>query len=258
MTTSFKLTDQQRDYLSEIVETSMRVVNRHHFFMWCQGTLQRLIPHEILVCGIDDGARRGFEHYHFESTRYFKNEHFERLCQPDDGLLHGLQLIAKRTGHSVVISDPDLDVSHSDDRDLAKLVAENELKNLAACLSVGPRMKLQAFYSFSRIEPLTHETAFLLELLAPCLHTTFLRMVASQDAGGSTSGARAGRLVTRRQEEILALIRDGKTNTEIATILEVSPWTIKSHIQMIFQRLNTNNRTQAITRAISLGILRSE
>ena len=258
MTTASKLSDQQREYLAEVVETSMRVVNRHHFFMWCQGTLQRLVPHEILVCGIDDGARRGFEHYHFESTRYFKAEHFEALCQPDSGLLRLLQLIAKRTGRNVIVLPDPEQTDHPDDVDLSKLVKANELKNLAAYLWVGPRTKLQAFYSFSRVEPLNQETAFLLKLLAPCLHSTFLRVVASQEAAGVTSGARSGRLVTRRQEEILALIRDGKTNTEIANILAVSPWTIKSHIQMIFQRLNSNNRTQAITRAISLGILRSE
>jgi transcriptional regulator EpsA len=260
MSGSHKLTDQEREYLSEIVETSMRVVNRHQFFVWTQGTMQRLIPHEILVCGLDDGARRGFEHYHFEATRYFREHHFAALCQADTGLQRYLQQISKRTGNPVVVS-PSLQPGTKQDPlelDLQKLVQDNELKNLAACLCIGPRTKVQAFYSFSRIDGLSERTPYFLELLVPCVHATFLRVVALQEANNASTGARSGRLVTRRQEEILGLIRDGKTNTEIASILEVSPWTIKSHIQTIFQRLNSNNRTQAITRAISLGILRSE
>jgi len=258
MRQSHKLSEQEREYLSEIVESSMRVVNRHQFFNWSQGTLQRLIPHEILICGVDDGARRGFEHYHFESTRYFREEHFAAACQVDSGLLRQLQQISKRTGNHIVVSPSFSTPDDEQDAALLAFVQQNEMKNLVAALCVGPRGKVQAFYSFSRVEPLTAQTAFFAELIAPCLHVTFLRVLMSQEQTGSASGSRSGRLVTRRQEEILTLIRDGKTNSEIASILDVSPWTIKSHIQMIFQRLNTNNRTQAITRAISLGILRSE
>jgi len=219
--------------------------------------MQRLVPHEILLCGVDEGSRHGFEQYHFESTRYFRHCHFETLCNPTSGLLSHLQRISERTKSRVVLCPCDNPFPFDLEEPLRVLIAENELRNLAACLWLGPREKVQAYYSFSRIQPFSESTSYFLELLLPYIHMTFLRVLSNPDDVGNP-GVRAGRLVTHRQEEILVLIRDGKTNAEIAQILAVSPWTIKNHIQMIFQRLNTNNRTQTITRAIKLGILRAD
>jgi transcriptional regulator EpsA len=260
-----KLTDGERDYLSDIVESSLRVMNRHQFFVWSQGALQRLVPHEILICGLDGGPRNGFEQHHFEATRYFRETHFQALCRTDTGLLAHLSRISKRTGDLVVLAPHPSTQSDPLDRELIALIGENELKNLAACLWMGPRSGLEAYYSFSRVNPLSERTGYLLEMVVPYVHATFLRVLSNEhvtllrvlanEQSGGAARSRPGRLVTARQQEILALIRDGKTNSEIADILELSPWTIKNHIQMIFQRLNTTNRTQTISRAISLGIL---
>ncbi len=258
MSSAIRLSEAEREYLSEIVESSLRVINRHQFFLWTQGPVQRLVPHEILLCGVDDGSRQGLEQHHFEATRYFREIHFEALCKPQTGLVAHLLQISERTQDMVVLSPSIKHATAALDTALLDLVRENELRNLAACLWMGPRRRLQAYYSFSRVADLGERTAYFLELLVPHLHATFLRVMAHQEVAAVGNGARSGRLVTPRQEEILGLIRDGRTNVEIADILEVSPWTIKNHIQMIFQRLNTSNRTQAITRAISLGILRSD
>jgi DNA-binding CsgD family transcriptional regulator len=63
--------------------------------------------------------------------------------------------------------------------------------------------------------------------------------------------------VTDREAEILRWIRDGKTNDDIAEILEVSPYTVKNHIQKILRKMGVENRSHAVARAISLGILGS-
>jgi transcriptional regulator EpsA len=223
------------------------------------------VPHEILICGVDGGPRNGFEQHHFEATRYFREVHFEALCRAETGLLAHLSRISKRTGDLVVLAPHPSTLCDPLDAELLVLIDENELKNLAACLWVGPRSGLEAYYSFSRVNPLDERTAYFLELIVPYIHATFLRVLANEhvtllrvlanEQSGSSARSRSGRLVTARQQEILVLIRDGKTNSEIANILELSPWTIKNHIQMIFQRLNTTNRTQTISRAINLGIL---
>ena len=52
--------------------------------------------------------------------------------------------------------------------------------------------------------------------------------------------------LTRRQEEVLFLISDGKSNKEIAADLRLSEGTIKVHVTAIFKALNVKNRTQAM------------
>jgi len=258
MRSSTKLDESERECLSEVVESSLRVINRHQFFSWTQGAMQRLISHEILICGVEDGSRRGLEHYHFEATRYFRENHFEAVCRPETGLLKHLVLLAEQSKDSVVLCPSTYPARTEVYESLRALVEENELRNLAAFLWIGPRSALQAYYSFSRVEALTERTGYFLELLVPFIHSTFLRVLAHHEIAETSNGSRSGRLVTPRQEEILQLIRDGKTNGQIAAILKLSPWTIKNHVQMIFQRLDSANRAQAITRAISLGILRAD
>lgn len=53
-------------------------------------------------------------------------------------------------------------------------------------------------------------------------------------------------LLTRRQEEVLFFISDGKSNREIADILSLSEGTVKVHVTAIFKSLGVKNRTQAM------------
>jgi len=61
--------------------------------------------------------------------------------------------------------------------------------------------------------------------------------------------------LTPRQQEVLALIADGNSNKQIASLLGLSDGTVKTHISSILRTLNVNNRTQAILTASRMGIL---
>lgn len=58
-----------------------------------------------------------------------------------------------------------------------------------------------------------------------------------------------------REKEILFHIGLGKSNMEIGKQLFISESTVKNHVRNIFRKLDVNNRTQAITKAIDLEIL---
>lgn len=49
-----------------------------------------------------------------------------------------------------------------------------------------------------------------------------------------------------RQVEIVMLLVEGKTYTEISHILSISPETVKDHIREARRKLNVENRTQLI------------
>jgi DNA-binding NarL/FixJ family response regulator len=61
--------------------------------------------------------------------------------------------------------------------------------------------------------------------------------------------------VTYRETEILRQISEGKSNLEIADSLKIEENTVKSHIQNIFNKMRVDNRTEAVTQAIKLGII---
>lgn len=64
--------------------------------------------------------------------------------------------------------------------------------------------------------------------------------------------------LTEREVEVLNLIAKGSANKEIATSLNISNSTVKTHIASIFQKLGANDRTEAVTQAIRRGIIRLE
>ena len=65
------------------------------------------------------------------------------------------------------------------------------------------------------------------------------------------------RLITPREVEILGWIRNGKSNEEIGRILDISPLTVKNHVQKILRKLNVQNRAQAVARGIALRLIPS-
>jgi DNA-binding NarL/FixJ family response regulator len=62
-------------------------------------------------------------------------------------------------------------------------------------------------------------------------------------AGGLPTGS--GDQLTPRQREVLALLRDGKSNKQIAIALGLTEGTVKVHVTAILRLLGVRNRTQA-------------
>lgn len=60
-------------------------------------------------------------------------------------------------------------------------------------------------------------------------------------------------LLTRRECEVLQLLADGKSNRAIGEALYISEKTVKNHVSSILQKLNVNDRTQAVVVAIKNG-----
>lgn len=58
--------------------------------------------------------------------------------------------------------------------------------------------------------------------------------------------------LTKRQLEILFLIREGKSNKEIASVLDISLGTVKQHIAVLFKKLDIHNRSMAVAVADKL------
>ncbi|MER3453312.1 MAG: DNA-binding response regulator, partial [Acidimicrobiia bacterium] len=62
-------------------------------------------------------------------------------------------------------------------------------------------------------------------------------------------------LITKREVEVLQLIADGLSTTEVAGRLYISVKTVKNHLASIYQKLDSRDRTQAVVRAVRLGII---
>ena len=76
-------------------------------------------------------------------------------------------------------------------------------------------------------------------------------------AASGRIGTRAGRRfpeLTERELEVLELIAQGRSNTEIARHLVVSDKTVRNYVSTIFSKLHVADRAQAIVRARETGL----
>lgn len=62
--------------------------------------------------------------------------------------------------------------------------------------------------------------------------------------------------LSKREVEVLDLVRQGKTNKQIARSLHVSEATVKTHLIHAFNKLGVDDRTAAVSAALEHGVLR--
>jgi DNA-binding NarL/FixJ family response regulator len=58
--------------------------------------------------------------------------------------------------------------------------------------------------------------------------------------------------LTKRQREILGLLRDGQSNKEIGRKLSLSPFTVRNHISVLMRLLRVHSRFELVTKAASI------
>jgi DNA-binding NarL/FixJ family response regulator len=61
--------------------------------------------------------------------------------------------------------------------------------------------------------------------------------------------------LSKREAEILQMVAYGATTKEVAHDLAISPHTVKTHLERIFEKLGANDRAQAVAIAIRRGIV---
>ncbi|MBB6254885.1 DNA-binding NarL/FixJ family response regulator [Nitrospirillum iridis] len=70
----------------------------------------------------------------------------------------------------------------------------------------------------------------------------------------NTADTADGASFTRREREVLDYLLQGRSNKEIARSLELEEVTVKLHVRGICRKLGAKNRTQAVMRAVEMGI----
>ncbi|MFW6264074.1 MAG: response regulator [Cyanobacteriota bacterium] len=90
--------------------------------------------------------------------------------------------------------------------------------------------------------------------LAPEVATAFFRMFHFH-SGRSLQACQTLHL-TDREQQVLHWLVQGASNEEIARHLFVTVATVKAHLTSIFEKLSVTSRTQAIIKALKLGLVR--
>ena len=86
-------------------------------------------------------------------------------------------------------------------------------------------------------------------VIHPQLTKTFIEEVQLADKRPDVPG------LSNREKEILQKVAYGATTKEVAHDLGISPHTVKTHLERIFEKLGANDRAQAVAIAIRSGLV---
>ena len=149
------------------------------------------------------------------------------------------------------------------DMKIVILTSHQDEQEITACLSAGADaycMKEIKTERLMQVMEMVMEGAIWLD---PQIARTIMDSLTQPSHGpglrsdGDKSGGRTryNAELTDREMDVLQLIIDGKTNKEIAVVLNISVHTVKAHVTTVIQKLAVDDRTQAAVKALREGIV---
>lgn len=249
-----ELSPQETEGLLYAIDGALKVDRRSQFYLWAQGGLQSLIPHETMVCawGDIDGLRFRYEVF----TRLILDDGFEKsLADPIDGLLPGLIDAWRRAGkrpHACVLADGGDLLGPRLRNDLQRHGVRNVVLHGAHETGAGTG----SFFAFlNGRQTFGPREGYLTELVLPHLHMAVHRLKDDKAGAAPPAEIAIDCVLSAREAQVLQWVREGKTNLEIAQILDLSPLTVKNHVQRILRKLKVTNRAQAVAKGIASRLI---
>ncbi|MBA5607607.1 helix-turn-helix transcriptional regulator [Duganella sp. FT3S] len=248
------LSKLEQEALLHAIEAALPVREARQFFLWTQGQMQALLPHQVMVC-LRFGADDELVHSSCLHSGVLDVAVRSRLADPADGLAlrlarhcrASLQLPASLAAGDGT-APPSLQAFQAE---LRACGVDNALLHGTARLPGGA----SCFVLFGLPHAARARQAYFLALLLPYLHLSWQCVSAGIGAGVARADGALARPVSAREAEILYWVKEGKSNDEIGQLLGISGLTVKNHLQRLYRLLGVSNRAHAIARCGALRVL---
>jgi transcriptional regulator EpsA len=264
------LSVRDSEALVRLVETAPAVLRRSQFFVWSQGPLSALLPHQVLVCGAYSRAQRRLSFTAFQSV-VLPAPALQALTDSEGSLLEAAAAAWVRGGARAMALDAErLPAS-----------AQGAAGSVTQVLGKAPWLlhgvarpqrpnELESFFlllGMPTAAARAPESLLHLERLMPYLHATWRNVEINEILSRPRNAevalmaeslppvATPNQPLTDRERQILRCAREGQSNQEIGLSLGISALTVKNHIQKILRKLNASNRAHAVAMAMSRGLL---
>ncbi len=236
-------TDHLQRY-SRIIQEGIAVRGHFDLLKWLQGEVQHYLPHEIMLAAWGDFGSN-FIRYDIVSAlpgvRTASSESAALLSR-----IRGLHQHWVEMGRTPCASDGGRQCSFGGFLQGMRFSTVHGISDKR-----GRHDCLYVFFSSS--DQLKSSTLGTMEILLPYLDIALRRVEPlSHHASKGRSPGHPRRSedyrLSGREDEIMDWVKIGKTNEEIASILAISSFTVKNHIQHIFKKLDVSNRLQAVSK----------
>jgi transcriptional regulator EpsA len=251
-----ELTDDERDQFIELIHESLWIKTHFELFLWLQGRLQQYLPHDILIAAWGDFS---IGLIYFDVISALPGIRTEKIN--NDNLTRFLRCLFTNWENNGCI--PSL-LGMEECRNLkgeigCEVIAQNfsNMKSLQVHAIKDFRGRHDCLYVLLSAEkPPSNRAVTMFEALLPYIDTSLRKVPHLPQQVPNTALTSTPRKpdldylsgITPREAEIMKLVRVGKTNIEIGTILDISAFTVKNHLQRIFKKLDVTCRAQAVAK----------
>lgn len=230
------------DLITDFINTCQNICNlsdfRHHIYP----KIKSALPHNMFAFGT---ASLSDLRAHALTNISFPSEYFEKtksmICPA---------LLAWEKSRSPVHIHSKTPLLRSKYRSWFKCFTQHKIETLTMHGVLDFRSSSIYFFAFGGIDSWSRREELMLQLLVPQMYCL---LINKNDFFNIKTKIKT--ILTQREEEVLQLICKGKSNSDAADILCISPWTVKIHVRNLLSKLNVSNRSHAIVKAINLGLV---
>lgn len=220
--------------------------------------LRSLLPHQMAVCGFAELAPCRIVRL---INVDFPAGYLQRIIRPDQIVLNPefKSWVCRQEPMLIRLTGNDAAVG----RACRRPARDYKIDNVALYGVVDLCASTSSYFAFGNLHPSAIETySSLLKAVVPHLHVSLIRILTRHyvktvhdhaDGAGVSIPELDGRdflRTTDRERQILQCISAGKSNREIARLLGISEFTVKTHVQNLLAKLSVTSRAQAVRKAI--------
>jgi len=238
-----------------IINECTNVHTADEFSHVVEGPLREILPHEMMVCGIGGVTRQGnyvhkllYYNYTFEHYKYY-----ESLLNSEGRADSPLMKKWRETQEPVWFQSERDEPEFPDE--WVESFKKHKMRNTIGHGVMDLTGTYSSYFIFSRLPmEIGEKEGHILKLITPHLHLALTRALSTVPEYPWNLGA-ARKPLSERQLEILYWMHEGKTNWEIAKILDLTEINVKYHVDQIFVKLEVRKRAHAVAKAHALGLL---
>jgi transcriptional regulator EpsA len=246
-----------------VVTRSVEVRSHFDVLAWLQGDMQRYLPHDILIAAWGNFQKGAIHHdiisplagvrsqtsnaetvtplllnlferwIHFGKKPFALNAGESGFLMQDTGLQSEVGAALQKMHSAMVHGIIDERGSH----DCLYVAFSNKDKFRSAECSTMAVVLPYIDTALRQVTHLPHQSS----------------VQPGTQVASTPASVQAEFNLSQREAEILHWVSQGKTNLEIALILHISSFTVKNHMQRVFQKLNVTNRAQAVSKLMPLA-----
>lgn len=244
------LTISDRERFLRIVQESLAIDRHFQLFLWLQGEFQHFLPHEVFVAMVGDFESGKVAIDIVSGLPHVRTGNCIQCGM--NGVATDLYARWRRNGYQLMSLAGELGPLLAADR--CPCPVAPMLAGAGTMLAHGlrdSRSGEDALYLLIHPERvLGDRQRQMFAMLLPQIDFACRRVVALD----ATCNPLAEDIdLSGREREILEWVALGKTNEEIGSILNISAFTVKNHLQRIYRKMNVLNRAQAIAKLEEMG-----